>query len=114
MKQVEPISRGRFTLGSDLVYQQDLAEELENYLKTKHPDLARDFDDIFPRPANLKTTLGERMAIRCCLPITMHRYLQSAGLLKDVPLMEYIDKMWASFSLTGSKNWSRPVLTILQ
>lgn len=113
MNQKESISKGRFTLGSNLVYQQDLAVELENYLKTKHPDFAGDFEKYFPKSSSLHITLGERMAIRSCLPVTMHRYLQAAGFLTDVPVMEYIHKMWPAFEFEGIKAWSRPKLSRL-
>lgn len=113
MNQVKPITRGKFTLGSNLVYQQDLAEELEKYLTNKHPDFARVFEKYFPKSAKLHKTIGERMAIRSCLPVTMHRYLQAAGLLVDVSVMEYIDKMWAAFEYEKTKAWSRPKLSRL-
>lgn len=113
MKNDDLMSRGKFSLSKNLVYQQDLAVQLEDYLKAYHPDLARDFDEIFPRPKGSKKTLGERMAIRCCLPLTMHRYLQAAGSLTGVRPMEYINKMWDAFGLSGVKNWSRPMLTQL-
>lgn len=109
----KPISRGRFSLSNNLVYQQDLSAQLENYLSTQHPNLYRDFDRIFPEPPDSNITLGDRLAIRCCLPVTMHRYLSAAGYLENVSVIEYINKVWPAFSLEGKKNWSRPILTRL-
>lgn len=103
----------KFSLDTKLVFQQDLSQQLAVYLETKRPSLAHDFDQIFPRPPGSLRTLGERMAIRCCLPLTMLRYLQSAGLLMNVEPMEYIDKVWAAFDFENIKNWSRPILSKL-
>lgn len=113
MKNENLVTRGKFSLNNDLVYQQDLVDQFEEFAETKHPEFVRNFDEIYSRTAGSKESLGQFLAIRCCLPVTLHRYLQAAGLLNGVTPMQYIDKVWAAFDVSGTKNWSRPTITRL-
>ncbi len=113
MNNIKPIDRTDFSLERKLIFQQDLATELESYVLSKHPEFVGEFEKSFPKSSESNESLGERLAIRFCLPVTMHRYLQAAGLLVDVSPLEYIDKVWAAFETTTNRHWSRPKLSRL-
>lgn len=104
----DSVSSGKFTLKTPLIYQQDLAPELESLLISK-PEFKEAYLKAFGE--DIHDEIGSHLALRCCLPLTMHRYLQSAGYLADVSAVEYIEKVWSAFCLESSKNWSRPILS---
>lgn len=97
-----------FNLPEKLVFQQDLAQDLS--IITKSNNMIRETlgsINFAGMPA------GEWLAVRCCLPVTMHRYLQSKGLLMGVTAIDYLVSVWSAFDLVSSGNWSRPKLTKL-